>query len=195
MGGLLQDEEDLGQRRSHGSYGNEDDAPLLGPGRRGVRRHREDEGRLFNLRSRIRLPSFISTTSHLDEVPNNPPEPDSGKIDPGALRTILVSQLQKSYERFIMSFLLQHVLLTCRVVADYTPFADWLHVDIHCTLGGCHPFHWGRRRSMTLHGEEGMLRRMRNPSPFYLSTSQINEIHKATGICKMDSKEASGLKN
>jgi hypothetical protein len=94
MGGLLQDEEDLGQRRSHGSYGNEDDAPLLGPGRRGVRRHREDEGRLFNLRSRIRLPSFISTTSHLDEVPNNPPEPDSGKIDPGALRTILVSQLQ-----------------------------------------------------------------------------------------------------
>jgi hypothetical protein len=105
MGGLLQDEEDLGQRRSHGSYGNEDDAPLSGPGRRGVRRHREDEGRLFNLGSRIRLPSFMSTTSHLDEVPNDPPEPDSGEIDPGASRTILVGQLQKSHERFISSFL------------------------------------------------------------------------------------------
>jgi phospholipid-translocating ATPase len=96
MTGLLQDDDAPGQRDSQGSYGNgEADAPLLRSGWRRGRRHREDGGRLSHLGSRIRLPSFMSTNSQPEALPEEPPE-DDAETDPGASRQVLVGQTQRS---------------------------------------------------------------------------------------------------
>jgi phospholipid-translocating ATPase len=97
MSGLLQDDEDSGARDSHGNYGNaEDDAPLLHSGRRRGRRYREDGGRLSNLGSRIRLPSFMTANSQAEVLPDEPSEEDDSAADPGASRHVLVGQTQQS---------------------------------------------------------------------------------------------------
>lgn len=95
--GLLEDTDGEGTRTSRTSSGFvEDDAPLLQGRRRGRRqRHSGDEGRFANISSKLRIPSFRSTTSvHSISDGGGGGRPINTETKPG--RQVVVGQTQKT---------------------------------------------------------------------------------------------------
>ncbi|KAI9813839.1 MAG: putative aminophospholipid-translocase [Pycnora praestabilis] len=95
---LLNGEEEGSKRDSAGSFGAiDDDAPLLSSGNGQGRRQPKGEGSsMLKFSSRLRLPGFMSATSSLSTLPEDPRSEAEEEHDPTATRSIFVGQLQSA---------------------------------------------------------------------------------------------------